>query len=177
MAFSSRLYYSKNPKLFPILKSHNDRMSFHLKHSYFKEKWKENDFLSETKKLENNSLLHIIFTQICLWQMMFIGTPWDIPSSFPSFMVWHFPSPLKGFIPPNFILLLGAQGLCFPCCLKPLAASYTEKEKQIKPLMKKFHSAGWQGINCSLIFHKSNLPTFFECALINSRKQIIFIQS
>ena len=88
-------------------------MSFHLKHSYFKEKWKENDFLSETKKIQNNSVLHIISTQICLWQMIFIGTPWDIPSSFPSFMVWYFPSPLKGFIPPNFILLLGAQGLWF----------------------------------------------------------------
>ena len=37
--------------------------------------------------------------------------------------------------------------------------------------MKKFHSAGWRDTNCSLIFHKSNLPTFFERALTNSRKK------
>ena len=59
----------------------------------------------------------------------------------------------------------------FPCCLKPLPSSYTEKEKQVKPSMKKFHSAGWRDTNCSLIFYKSNLPIFFERALTNSHKK------
>lgn len=96
-------------------------MFFHLKRSYFTEQWKENDFLSETKKIQNNSVLHIISTQICLWQVIFTGTLWDIASSFPSFMVWHFPSPFKGFIPPNVILLLGAQGWWFSLLPKATA--------------------------------------------------------